>query len=105
MSRGDLWWGDIPSPIGRRPVVLVSRQSSYGRMQNVIVALVSTRIRGTRAEVLLGPEDGLDRPSAGNLENIFTINRRHLNWRIASLSREKMRAVDEALRLALDLSP
>ena len=105
MNRGDMWWVDLNPPIGMRPVVLVSREGAYATRQQVIVAPVSTRIRGITAEIPLGPEDGLSRPSAVNLDTLYTINKSRLRTQISSLSREKMEAIDDALRFALGLSP
>ena len=52
----------------------------------------------------LGPEDGLPAPCAANLDAVLTIDKRHVEQRIARLSQEKMKAIEEALRFALDLS-
>ena len=75
MNRGDVWWVDLDPPIGNRPVVMVSRERAYTTRQQIIVAPVSTRIRGITAEVPLGFEDGLPRPSAVNLDTLYTINK------------------------------
>ena len=90
-------------PIGIRPVALVSREEAYLTRQQVIVAPVSTRIRAITAEVLLGLDEGLSRPSAVNLDTLYTINKSRLRTQISSLSREKMEAIDHALRFALGL--
>ena len=103
MDRGDIWWIDLDPPIGSRPVVLVSRGGAYTTRQQIIVAPVSTRIRGITAEVPLGIEDGLPRPSAVNLDTLYTINKSRLRTRISSLSRDRMQAIDDALRFALGL--
>ena len=92
-------------PIGSRPVVLVSREGAYSTRQQIIVAPVSTRIRGITAEVRLGSEDGLPSPSAVNLDTLYTINKSRLRTQISSLSREKTEAIDDALRFALGLLP
>ena len=105
MDRGDIRWATLDPPIGIRPVVLISREGAYSTRQLIIVAPVSTRIRGITAEVPLGLEDGLSRPSAVNLDTLYTINKSRLRTQISSLSREKMDAIDEALRFALDLLP
>ena len=105
MNRGKVWWVDLDPPIGSRPVVLVSREGAYLTRQQVIVAPVSTRIRRIAAEVPLGLEDGLPRPSVVNLDTLYTINKSRLRTGICTLSREKVQAIDDALRFALDLLP
>lgn len=93
----------MPAPIGHRPVVLISRNDAYRYREFITVAGVSTRIRRLDAEVLLGPEDGLPRVSAVNLDSISTISKASLEEYIATLSREKIRAVNAAIRYALGL--
>ena len=103
MRRGELWWADLPQPIGHRPVVLVSREDAYTTRSIYLVGVVTTRIRGVPAEVLLGPADGLPRPSVVNLDTITTVPRGRLRQRIALLRPDKIRAIDEAIRFAFGL--
>ena len=103
MSRGDVWWCDFPSPAGRRPAVLLSRQSAYATRTKVTVAPVSTRTRPIPAEVHLGPTDGLPRSCSVNLDSLITIEKNLLDRKITTLSSEKLEAVDQALRYALGL--
>ncbi len=103
MGRGEVWWADLPSPIGFRPVVLISRNDSYRYRNMVIVTTVSRRIRGIWAEVHLGPEEGLRFQSTANLDNIMTIPKAALQEYISTLSEEKMQQVDAAIHYTLGL--
>ena len=103
MRRGDVWWGNLPEPVGRRPVVLVSRDSAYAVRLSVTVAPVTTRIRGIPTEVPLGPEDGLDRVSVANFDDLITITKDLLDTSITSLGHEKVLATNDAIRFALGL--
>ncbi len=103
MRRGEVWWADLPAPIGRRPVVLVSRNEAYRIRQWVTVAPVSTHIRGIRAEVELGPSDGLPRRCAVNLDNLITVRKVWLQRRITFLNTAKIQSVNDAIKFALDL--
>lgn len=69
----------------------------------VIVAPVTTRIRGIRSEVPLGPDDGLPKACVANLDTITTIARSSLTERLAVLKRDKVQAVDAAIRFALGM--
>ena len=59
MKREEIWWADLGQPAGRRPVILLSRDEAYSVRSLVVVAPVTTRIRGTPAEVPLTREDGV----------------------------------------------
>jgi mRNA interferase MazF len=103
LKRGEVWWAHLPPPIGRRPVVLLSRDEAYAVRALVMVAEVTTRVRGIRAEVPLGPSDGLPRPCAANLDSIITIPKASLQQYLATLTPDKLRDVEAAIRFALGL--
>ncbi len=98
-----MWWAEFPGLAGRRPAVLLSRDSAYAVRLSVTVAPVTTRIRGIPVEVYLGPNDGLSVESVANLDDITTIPKSRLDSRITALSNEKLQAVERALRFALGL--
>ena len=103
MRRGEVWWTDLGPPAGRRLVLLLSRDEAYAVRSLVIVASVTTRIRGMRSEVPLGPDDGLPKVCVANLDTITTIARSSLTERLAVLKRDKLQAVDAAIRFALGM--
>lgn len=104
MRRGEVWWSQLPPPVGRRPVVLLSRDSAYQVRLAVTVAPVTRTIREIPVEVSLDERDGLPSRCVANLDDIATIPQALIKRRIAVLSAEKMREVDAAIRFALDLS-
>jgi mRNA interferase MazF len=103
VKRGEVWWADLGPPAGRRPALLLSRDEAYAVRALVIVAPVTTRVRGIPSEVPLGPEDNLPRACVANLDTITTIAKASLRERLTSLSAEKLRAVDAALHFSLGL--
>ena len=104
MKRGEIWWAVLPKPAGRRPVLLLSRDEAYQVRNLVTVAPVTTRIRDIPVEVRLGLQDGLPRECAINLDTITTIPKSSLVQLISFLDAEKLHAVDEAVKFALDLA-
>jgi len=104
MRRGEVWWAELPPPIGRRPALLLSRDAAYTVRTSVTVAMITRTIRAIPVEVPLGPEDGVPTQCAVNLDNILTILRSRLTGRITILSLDKMTAVSKAIVFALDLS-
>ena len=84
-------------------MVLLSRDEAYPIRGLIIVAPVTTRIRGIPAEVPLGPEDGLPRASVANLDAMYTVPKSQLQERITGLNRDKLEAVETAIHFALGL--
>ena len=102
MKRGEVWWAELPSPIGKRPVVLISRDEAYMVRNAVTVAELTTTIRNIPVEVQLGPEDGVPKRCVANLDTIITIRKELLKERIVLLSSEKIQEINSAIRFALD---
>lgn len=103
MNRGEIWWADLPPPIGRRPVLLLSRNEAYRVRTNVTVAPVTRRVRGIPTEVALPRSEGLPRESVVNLDSITTIPKERLERRVAALAPAKLAQVEAAIHFALDL--
>ncbi len=102
--RSGVWWAELPLPLGRCPVVLLSRDEAYKVRNAITVAEVTTTIREIPVEVLLGPEDGLPKKCVVNLDTILKIRKDLLNERITLLRSEKLQQIDRAIKFALDLS-
>ena len=103
MKRGEIWWAELSLPIGRRPVVLLSRDEAYPIRNAITVAEVTTTIRDIPVEVPLGPEDGLPKRCVANLDTIITIRKELLRERVSLLSAEKISQVNQAIKFALCL--
>jgi mRNA interferase MazF len=101
MKRGEVWWAELPLPIGKRPVLLLSRDEAYHIRNAVTVAEITTTIRGIPVEVTLGTEDGLPKQCVVNLDTVVTIRKESLKERITALTFEKLVEVNAALKFAL----
>lgn len=103
MRRGEVWWAELDAPVGRRPVVLLSRNEAYTVRALVTMAPITTRIRHIPSEVLLGIDDGMPRECVANLDSITTIPKDCLQERLVSLSPEKLKDIENAIHFALGL--
>jgi mRNA interferase MazF len=104
VRRGEVWWARLRAPKGSRPVLLLSRDSAYGRRTHITVAPLTRAARSIQTEVALSTaNDGVPTDSVVNLDDIETIPARWLDRRIATLSAQKMDDVNRAIRFALDL--
>ncbi len=67
IGHGQVWWADLDKI---RPVVILTRERVAPRLRRVLVAPITTTVRGIATEVALGPEEGLLSGSVANLDNI-----------------------------------
>lgn len=101
MRRGEVWWAEQPEPIGRRPVLLLSRDEAYNVRNAVTIAQITTTIRNIPVEVPLDEKYGLPQKCVVNLDTITTIRKSILTKRICSLGCEKIERIDKAIKFAL----
>ena len=101
-ARGELWWCEPPE-IGRRPVVILSRDIAIERLRLSLIAPCTTTIRGLASEVVLEPgDDPVRHRSAVNLDSIESVSLGVLIERIGRLSDQRMRSICAALEVAVD---
>lgn len=100
--RGEVWWCEPPS-VGRRPVVVLSRDVAIPRLRRALVAPCTTTIRGLPSEVLLEPgDDPVPRPCAVNLDSVESVSVAVLTDRLGSLTVRRLDEVCAALAVATD---
>ncbi|MCY7401313.1 MAG: type II toxin-antitoxin system PemK/MazF family toxin [Nocardioides sp.] len=103
-ARGELWWCEM-AEIGRRPVVVLSRDAVIPRLRRALVAPCTTTIRNLPSEVLLEPgDDPVPLRSAVNLDSIESVPIAILVERLGRLAEARMREVCAALAIAVDCS-
>jgi mRNA interferase MazF len=101
-ARGEMWWCELPD-IGRRPVVVLSRDAAIPRLKRTLVAPCTTTIRGLASEVVLEPgDDPVSRRSGINLDSVESVSVGVLVERLGRLSDDRMREVCTALGVAVD---
>ncbi len=104
LKQSDVWWANLPDPLGWRPVLVLTRVDAIRNLHWVTVAPLTSTIRGLETEVELSPEaDGVPRPCVVTLDNIATVEQGLLVQPITSLSATRMNEVWEALHVAFDM--
>ena len=101
MKQYDLWWAEMPAPVGRRPVLLLSRDAAYEYLNRFIAVEVTSTIRSIPVEVSLGRAEGLSRRSVANFDNVHVVPKARLVSRIGSLRESRVVEVKRALGYAL----
>lgn len=100
--RGEVWWCEPPQ-VGRRPVIVLSRDAAIPRLRRALVAPCTTTIRGLSSEVMLErDEDPVPRVSAVNLDSVESVSIGVLVERIGRLSDDRMRQICTALEVAVE---
>lgn len=67
LGHGQVWWADLDKI---RPVVVLTRARVAGRLSRVVVAPITTTVRGIGTEVPLGESEGVTDESVANLDNV-----------------------------------
>ena len=100
-ARGEVWWCEVPK-VGRRPVVVLSRDAAIPRLRRALVGPCTTTVRGLPSEVLLEPdEDPVPKRSVVNLDSVESVSVGTLVERLGRLSGARMRQICEALEVAV----
>jgi mRNA interferase MazF len=97
--RGEVWLADLDKT---RPVIVLTR-NPMGRLLNaVIVAPVTSTVRGVSTEVPVGSDDGIRRPSVANLDNLQLVARDRFRRQIGKARPTTLAALCTALAIAVD---
>lgn len=100
VARGEVWWGETPEAKGR-PFLVVSRDAANRVMQRVLVAPVTSRIRGIPSELPLGEAEGLPQ-SVATFDNLQPFPKAMLVHRIGALGAERSRDICRTAATILD---
>ncbi len=103
MRRAEVWWAELPLPVGDRPVVILTRNDVLRSIGSIVVALVTRTIRGLPTEVVLGRRQGLSCRCVANLDNILTVPRSRLKRLMGACDSAKVEELDQAIKAALDV--
>ena len=103
MQRGEVWWAQLPAPAGKRPVLLLTRDSVINSRSQVTVAAITQRARHIASEVSLTQADGLPKPCVVSADVIQTISKNDLLSKVTRLSRARLDDIAHAITFALAL--
>ena len=103
MKRGEVRWYKFKHPDKKRPVVILTRNSILEYLGEVTIAPVTSTIRDIPSEVLLSRRDGMRNECAINCDHIQTVSKSNVGSMIASLSKEKLSEIRDAINFALNL--
>ena len=96
VGHGQIWWADLERD-KVRPVLILTRGWVAPRLSRVLVAPITTRVRGIHCEVLFGQGEGVEDGSAANLDNVQLVDRRELLGLAGRIRPERWREVCAAM--------
>jgi mRNA interferase MazF len=97
----EIWWADLPQPAGRRPVLLLTRNSAYEYLNKFIVVEITPTVRNIAVEVRLGPAEGLPAECVANCDDLRMVPNGLLVGRLGQLHSQRWVEVKRALGAAL----
>jgi mRNA interferase MazF len=112
MYRGEIWWANLPEPVGSepgydRPVLIIQDDTfTQSNINTVIVVMITSNLKLAAApgNVLLPrAASGLPKDSVANVSQILTLDKKFLIERIGSLPDELQLEVDDGIRTILYL--
>ena len=111
IKRGDIFYADLnptkgSEQAGRRPVIVIQNNTGNEMAPTVIVAPLTTKKflkeYPTNVQLKKGTAS-LKEDSAVLLSQVRTIDKMRLERKIGNISGERLRAVDEAIKVSLGL--
>ena len=112
MVRGEIWWADLPTPVGsepgyRRPIVIIQDDTfTQSNLRTVIAIVITSNLELARSPgnvFLSSRKTGLPKDSVANVSQVLTIDKSFLTERIGFIPRDLQDEIDEGLRMILYL--
>lgn len=100
---GEVWFAELGLVEKSRPVLVLAPAESRNARALVIVAPLTSQIRGLRGEVYWGKPRWLPKESAVNVQGIASFDGSRLTRRMGVATRDEMDRVKAALRDLLEL--
>jgi len=110
ISQGEIWWADLPMPVGsgpglRRPVVVIQGDAfNRSRIATVVCVPLTTNATwaGSPGNVLLASHNtNLPKDSVANTSQVIAVDKALLVERVGKLSRTKLELVLTGLDVVL----
>ncbi len=112
MQRGEIWWAELPEPLGsepgyRRPILIIQADDfNRSRIQTVIAVVLTTNLRLAAAPgnvLVSADETGLPKDSVVNVSQIITVDKSFLTERVRQIDDRIMLLVEDGIRTVLAL--
>lgn len=99
VNRGEVWWVEDPAT-GRRPFMILTRQSAIPVLRNIVAVPASRTIRALPSEVVLGEDDGMPARCVLSFDNVTVVPKAYFVERICELEPVRLAEACNAMRVA-----
>ena len=111
-SRGDIYYANMEPHVGseqggERPVVVLQNDTGNKHSPTLIIATLTSRVDkklSLPTHVLLDQNPGPKVPSIVQLEQIFTIDKRRIQWFAGQASVDEMKQIEAAMKISLGMN-
>ncbi len=110
IAQGDVWWAELPAPVGsgpgfRRPVVVVQSDAfNRSTLATAVCVPLTSNMRWADAPgnvALTSRQTGLSRDSVANVSQVVALDRAVLQERTGRLSARKLELVLAGIEVVL----
>ncbi len=112
MTRGEIWWANLPNPAGsepgyRRPVLIIQSDDFNQSKINTVICLVITsnlKLADAPGNLLIkSQESNLSKDSVINVSRIITLDKSILSDCTGAIHEKTMKKVEIGVKLVLDI--
>lgn len=96
MRQGDIWFMELPDEKSC-PAVIVTRDQVIPVLNEVVIAPVTTTLRSIPTCVPVGRAEGLDQDSVATFDNLQSVRKSYLTYKMGWLSPQGRRQMCDAL--------
>lgn len=101
MTRGEVWSYEFRAPDKLRPIVILSRTEAIPYLNAILVAPVTSTIRGIGSEVVLDERSGLKHGSAAKLDAIQCVDKSRIRRFLGTVPKDVQQRLCDAVAFAI----
>ena len=112
IKRGDIYYADLSPVVGSeqggiRPVLIIQNNIGNRHSPTIICAAITSKMNKAKLPThveLQATQGGLSKNSVVLLEQLRTIDKKRLREYVCHIDQERMKKIDQAIRISLDLT-
>ena len=105
VTRGEVRWCRFDPTNKTRPALILTREELIPKLNKLMIAEITSTIRGVASEVLLTEEDGMPARSVVNLHHVHSVDKTQVGHLITVVRSEKLLRVRAAMLFAAGFEP